>query len=109
MGLLSDNFGYREITRDLLESIGFKEAKHLVMLVNSTRCYPYQLFINVSHLYNCYHQIIYIPEINELRVKEEIYIGRTNREYSIKPTCFEDIMVIVSNYKEKYGSIEFSR
>ena len=100
MGILSDNFGYREITRDLLEGIGFKEAKHLVMLVNSTRCYPYQLFIEIPYLYNGYHQIIYIPEANELRVKEEVYIGRSKREYSIKPTCFDDIMVIVSNYKE---------
>lgn len=100
MGILSDNFGYREITGDLLESIGFKEAKHLVMLVNSTRCYPYQLFIKIPPLYDGYHQIIYIPEINELRVKEEVYIGRSKRKYTIKPTCFEDIMVIVSNYKE---------
>ena len=101
MGLLDSNLGYREITGELLESIGFKAVSPsaLVMTVNGKRCYPYDLYIKSPVSWqDWYHHFRYVPETNELEIKIHVSCGRPNEWKTVKPDNFDDILVIVGSY-----------
>lgn len=101
MGLLDSNLGYREITVELLESIGFKPT-NVNLWINGVRMFPYDLFIKipgVTEYTNKYHLVRYFPNNSKLEIFEnkDAWSYETRKEMCVD--YIEDIIATISIYK----------
>lgn len=102
MSILSQDFGFREITMELLESIGFKPTR-TDLWVNGVQLFPYDLFIKipgVSEYTGKHHLVRYFPNDSKLEIFEnrDAWSYQTRREIYVD--CFEDVVVFVESYKK---------
>ena len=101
MGLLDINSGYREITVEALESIGFKPTR-VNLWVNGVQMFPYDLFIKIPGVIeytNKYHLVRYFPNNSKLEIFEnkDAWSYQTRKEVCVD--CFEDVVIFVESYK----------
>ena len=101
MGLLDSNLGYREITGELLESIGFKPTK-VNLWINGVQMFPYDLFIKIPGEYEYtgkHHLVRYFPNDSKLETFEnrDAWSYQTRKEIYVD--CIEDIIAAISIYK----------
>lgn len=98
MSILDRDFGVREITTELLKSLGFKEALGSFMS-DGIRYYPFDLFIKFQQYgVDKFHHIRYIPHESKVIVKENADYWSCKKEYTIQVASFDDICVIVKQY-----------
>lgn len=102
MGLLDQNSGFREITVEALESIGFKPT-HVNLWVNGVRMFPYDLFIKipgVSEYTSKHHLVRYFPNNSKLEIFESKDAWSYETRKEIYVDCFEDIVIFVESYRK---------
>ena len=101
MSILDQDLGFREITIEALESIGFKLTK-VDLWINGVRLFPYDLFIKipgVSEYTGKYHLVRYFPNDSKLVIFEnkDAWSYQTRKEIYVD--CFEDVVVFVESYR----------
>ena len=102
MSVLDQDLGFREITVELLSSIGFKPTK-VNLWVNGVRLFPYDLYIKIPGEYEYtgkHHLVRYFPNDSKLEVFEnrDAWSYQTRKEIYVD--CFEDVVVFVESYKK---------
>ena len=98
MSVLDNDFGYRVITTERLKNLGFIFQENLIMRVDEIICTSYIYRIPRHKYLNQYHEFNYIPELNELRIKLNVTPWRIEKEYKIKPSCIEDIIIEINRH-----------
>lgn len=101
MSILNQDLGFREITMELLESIGFKPTR-TDLWVNGVQLFPYDLFIKipkVTEYTGKHHLVRYFPNDSKLVIYEnkDAWSYETRREVYVD--YFEDIEIFVENYR----------
>lgn len=101
MSILDQDLGFREITIELLESIGFKPTT-TNRWINGVRVYPYDLFLRIPgepQWSNKRHFIQYYPNESRLEIFENKDPWSYTLNYDLQVDCFEDIITVIGKYK----------
>lgn len=101
MSILDQDLGFRGITIELLEGIGFKPTT-VNMWINGVRVYPYDLYISIPvepSWSNKRHLIRYYPDESRLEVFENKDPWSYTSNYELHVDCFEDIIAVIGKYK----------
>lgn len=92
MSLLDNNFGYRPITIESIESIGFKLSKNTVYHVNGRQANLYKRFSKGWVQEYCFETAV-------LTIYPNDYWRATKERHSSVPEFFEDIIATLGQYE----------
>lgn len=101
MSILDQDLGFREITIELLEGIGFKPIS-ANMWINGVRVYPYNLFLRIPgepQWSGKRHLIRYYLNESRLEIFENKDAWSYTSNYELQVNCFEDIIAVIGKYK----------
>ena len=101
MSVLDQDLGFREITVEALESIGFKPTS-VIMSINGVRVFPYDMYIKIPgepSWSGKHHLARYFPDNSKLEVFERKDAWSYQDRKEIYVNCFEDILVFIENYR----------